>query len=152
VLDIIILILLALAAFSGWRAGAITMLLSVVILLAAAYFASMFALQAGNILKIGSEWARPTIGFAFVFLVLMIIGAALKRAIKPKSGISRSLDQALGAVLGIVRGVIILSFIFLLIARFDLPKAPAIEKSMLYKPILSCSTSIATVLKPMLHT
>ena len=151
-LDIIILILLALAAFGGWRAGAITMLLSVVVLIIAAYLASLFAVQAGNILKIGEAWMRPTIGFAFVFLILMIVGAILKKAVRPKSGLSKSLDQSLGALLGIVRGVIILSFIFLLLARFDLPKASAIEKSILYKPILSCSISIASVLKPMLHT
>src|SRR3954468_10679645 len=98
--DIAIIVLLALAAFKGWRAGALTMLLSIAILIVAGVLASSLAETVGNLLKIGPAFSRPVIGFVFTFIVLIVLGGFVKRLIKPKRGVLRGLDAMVGAVLG----------------------------------------------------
>ena len=149
-LDIILLLALVLAAIGGWRSGAIAMLVSLVVLIAAAFVASVFAQQAGNVLRIGPEFSRPVIGFFFLFAVLLILGSLLKRFVRPKSGLARGLDQTIGAVLGVARGVLILSFLLLVLSKVALPPGSMTAHSIGYRPILESSTVIASVLRPLM--
>lgn len=149
--DIILLVLLALSVIGGWRSGAIAMLLSVGILIAAAFGASMFADQVGNLLKIGPVWVRPVVGFVFSFIVLLIIGGWIKRAIRPKHGILRSMDGFAGAILGLIRGAIIVGMLLALLSLIHLPPERTTEHSKIYPVLLKTSTIFMGVLNPYIH-
>jgi membrane protein required for colicin V production len=150
-IDIILLVIFLLSAIAGWRSGAISMLLSVVVLIAAAFGASLLADAAGNLLKIGPVWIRPVVGFVFSFIVLLIAGGFIKRAIKPEHGLLRGLDGFAGAILGIIRGAIIVAMLLALLNIIDLPPARTTEHSRIYPALLKTSTVFITVLKPYIH-
>ncbi len=152
IVDLVILVLLALAAFNGWRSGAIAMVLSVAVLLLAGIGATMFAGRAGELLSIGSAWLHPIVGFLFVFIILMIAGSWIGRVIKPKHGILRGFDGMAGAVLGFVRGVLVLSLICAVFKLIHLPPERTTEKSVLYPELLKTSGVLIGVLRPYIHS
>jgi uncharacterized membrane protein required for colicin V production len=150
-IDIILLIIFLLSAIGGWRSGAISMLLSVVVLIAAAFGASMLAGAAGNLLKIGPVWIRPVVGFIFSFIVILILGSFIKRIFKPKHGLLRGLDGIAGAILGMIRGAIIVAMLLALLNVVHLPPERTTERSRIYPALLKTSTVFITVLKPYIH-
>ncbi len=149
-IDIVLGLLILWGAWGGWRSGFLGMLLSVVILIAAAVIASLFAVQAGELLHLGQVFARPVIGFFFLFILLLVAGSMVKRAVKPKAGISKGLDSVLGACLGGLRTALVLSFLLILLRLISLPPATATQHSIFYKPVLACSTLFVGVLKPLI--
>ena len=146
-LDIFLFVVLAYGAWSGWSAGALTMVLSLAILIAAGLIASAFAVQAGAMLRIGPAFAHTVIGFLFVFIVLMLAGSFIKRAIKPKHGVLRGLDGIVGLILGVIRNAFILSIILLPISMTHLFPQSLTERSVLYPIILKTSTPIVGVFR-----
>jgi len=148
ILDLVIAAVILWGAWGGYRSGLIAMLLSVVILIAAAVVASMFSTQAGHLLRIGEPFLRPVIGFFFLFIILLIAGSFVKRAVRPKAGLSKGLDRGLGAVLGGLRTAIVLSFMLVLLHLVSLPPAATAAQSKLYQPILDLSTVVVKILKP----
>ncbi len=150
VIDIVLGLAILWGAWGGYRTGFLGMLLSIVILIAAAFIASLFATQAGELLHLGPAYGRPVVGFFFLFILLLVAGSLIKRAVKPKSGISKGIDQALGACLGALRSALILSFVLVLLRLVSLPTESAVTHSMLYKPVLECSTMVVGVLKPLI--
>jgi uncharacterized membrane protein required for colicin V production len=152
IVDLILLGLLALAAINGWRTGAIAMLLSIAVLIIAGIGASMFAARAGEVLNVGPAWVHPLVGFLFVFLVVLIAGSWMKRIFTPKHGILRGFDGVAGAVLGFIRGVLVLSLILAVFGLFHLPPRSTTEKSVVYSALLQTSGVLIGVLKPYIHT
>jgi uncharacterized membrane protein required for colicin V production len=150
-IDIILLILLLLSAIGGWRTGAIGMLLSVVVLIAAALGATALAEPVGNILKVGSVWLRPVVGFLFSFIVLLVAGSWIKHVFRPKHGLLRGLDGIAGAILGLIRGVIIVGMLLALLNLIHLPPEHTTEHSRIYPVLLKTSTLFIAVLKPYIH-
>ena len=150
-LDIILLILIALAAFGGWRSGAVAMVISIAVLIIAAVAASAFAGKVGGLLHIGAPWAWPIVGFMFTFIVLLIAGSWVKHFIRPKHGLLRGLDGLVGAVLGLARGAIVLGLLLALLQLVHLPPEHMIQGSILYPLLLKISTLLIAVLKPYIH-
>jgi uncharacterized membrane protein required for colicin V production len=150
-LDIILLLLLAVSVWNGWRSGAMAMVISVAVLILAALGASAFSGEVGNLLKIGPDWSRPVVGFIFTFVVLLILGNWVKRAIRPKHGLLRGLDGLLGAALGLIRGAIVLGLLLGILKLVHLPTEHATEHSTLYEPLIKTSTIVAGVLTPYVH-
>jgi membrane protein required for colicin V production len=150
-LDIILLILLALSAWNGWKSGAMAMIIAVVVLIVAALGASAFAGQVGAMLKVGPDWSRPVVGFIFTFVVLLVIGNVVKRAIRPKHGLLRGLDGLLGSALGLVRAVLVLGLLLGILKLVHLPPEHTTEHSTLYGPLIKTSTIVAGVLTPYVH-
>jgi membrane protein required for colicin V production len=151
VLDLIIVVLLALAAFGGWRSGAIAMLVSIVLLIVATIAASMLAMKVGGLLHVGPNWLWPVVGFIFTFLVLMIAGSWAKRLIRPKQGLLRGMDGIAGAFLGLLRGVVVLALLLALFQFFHLPPDNITANSVLYPLLIKAATLLIAVLKPYLH-
>ena len=149
--DLILLVLLLLSAWKGWRSGALSMLLSVAILILAAIFASELAHRVGDVVRVGSEWFRPIVGFAISFLVLLIAGNWLTRLIRPKHGFLRGLDGLVGGVLGLLRGALLLGLLLALIALVHLPPERTTQDSTLYPILLEFAGTIFGVLKPYIH-
>lgn len=152
VLDLILLVLLLLSAYSGWRSGAMAMLLSVVVLIVAVVVSSMLGGRVGTVLHIGPNWLWPIIGFLLTFIVLLIAGSWVKRLIKPKTGLLRSLDGLAGAVLGIIRALVILGMILALFQLVHLPPTNVVVSSMLYPLFIKTAGLLIGVLRPYLHT
>ncbi len=152
ILDLILLVMLGLAAFNGWRSGAIAMVLAIVVLIAAVLLATSFAGQVGSFLGVGPTWARPVVGFAFGFLVLMIAGSWIKHFFSPKTGILRGFDGIAGAALGLIRGFLVLSFLIGIFNIFHLPPERTTERSHVYPVLLRTSTILVGVLRPYIHT
>jgi membrane protein required for colicin V production len=143
IFDLVLLLMLAAAAFNGWRSGAMAMIVSVAVLAVALIAGSSFAAQAGNMLHVGPDWLRPIIGFLFVFVVVMILGNWAKRMIRPKTGILRGLDGLVGAALGFVRGLLVLSIFLAVLRLIHFPPARWSEQSHLYPALLHVSTWIS---------
>ncbi len=152
VLDLILIVLLALAAIGGWRSGAMTMLVSIIVLIVASIAASMLALKVGTMLHIGPNWSWPIVGFIFTFLVLMIAGSWTKRLIRPKRGLLRSMDGIAGALLGLIRGVVILGLFLALFQLVHLPPDSITANSVLYPLLIKAATLLIAVLKPYIHS
>jgi uncharacterized membrane protein required for colicin V production len=151
ILDIILLVLLVLAAIGGWRSGAMAMLVSVVVLVVASVAASMLAMKVGGTLHVGPSWTWPIIGFLLTFIVLLIAGSWVKRLIRPKEGLLRGLDGIAGAVLGLLRGVVILGLLLALFQLVHLPPDKITEHSILYPLLIKAATMLIAVLKPYIH-
>jgi membrane protein required for colicin V production len=143
ILDIVLLLMLAGAAFNGWRMGAMAMIISVAVLAVALIAGSSFAAQAGDMLHIGPDWLRPIIGFLFVFLVVIILGNWVKRFFRPKTGILRGLDGLVGAALGFLRGLLVLSIFLAVLRLVHFPPAKWTERSHVYPGFLHVSTWIS---------
>ncbi len=140
-----------LAAIGGWRSGAMTMLVSVVVLAVAAIAASMLAMKVGGTLHVGPNWTWPVIGFLLTFLLLLIAGSWVKRLIRPKDGLLRGMDGIAGALLGLLRGVVILGLLFALFQLVHLPPDKITSGSILYPLLLKAATLLIAVLKPYIH-
>ncbi len=151
VLDLIIVVLLALATIGGWRSGAMTMLISVVLLIVATIAASILAMKVGGMLHVGPNWAWPVVGFIFTFLVLMIAGSWAKRLIRPKNGLLRGMDGIAGALLGLVRAVVILGLFLALFHHVNLPPDKFTSGSVLYPLLLKAATLVIGLMRPYLH-
>jgi uncharacterized membrane protein required for colicin V production len=151
ILDIILIVLLALAAIGGWRSGAIAMLVSIALLIVATIVASMLALKVGGMLHVGPNWSWPIVGFIFTFLILMIAGSWAKRLIRPKHGLLRGMDGIAGALLGLLRGVVLLGLFLALFQLVHLPPDNITANSVLYPLLIKAATLLIAVLKPYLH-
>ncbi len=147
-LDIILLVLLAVATYSGWRSGAVAMVISVLVLVVAVILASALAARVGALVHIGSPWAWPIVGFVFTFLVLVILGSWLRRFFRPKHGLLRSMDGLFGAVLGFARGAIVLALLAALFDLIHLPPERMTQGSHIYPVLLKISTMLIAVLRP----
>ena len=150
-LDIILLALLALATIAGWRSGAIAMVLSVAVLVAAGIGAMLLALPVGEAFRIGPGWVHPIIGFLFSFIVLMIAGSWVKHFFTPKHGILRKFDGALGALLGFIRGALILSLLMGVFKLMHFPPERTTQRSSVYSVLIETSGFFFRVLRPYIH-
>jgi membrane protein required for colicin V production len=147
-LDIILLLVLAFAAYKGWRAGSLSMLLGLALLVVAALLASTFAGSFGTVIGVSNAYLRPVIGFIAIFVGVLILGKWIRKFIRPKRGILRGADGLLGAVLGLIRGVILVSVLLVILRLVHLPSESARENSVLYPVVLKTSTSVIHVLRP----
>lgn len=147
-LDIVLVILLALAALKGWRAGFLAMLIGLAVLVVAGLLGAAFGGAFGEALGISSSYLRPVLGFVLVFAIVLAIGSALKKFIRPRRGVLRGMDGVLGAGLGVIRAAFILSVCLVILRLFHLPSESTRESSILYPIVLKTSTSVINVLRP----
>lgn len=151
ILDIILLVILGLATIGGWRSGAMAMFVSVIVLIGAAIVASLLAVKVGGMLHLGPVWGRPVVGFIFTFMVLLIAGSWIKRFIRPKHGLLRGIDGIAGAILGLVRGIVILGLLLALFQLVHLPPSRITSDSVIYPLLIKGASQLFAVLRPYLH-
>ncbi|MDP4198975.1 MAG: CvpA family protein [Bacteroidota bacterium] len=151
VFDIVLLILLLLAALNGWRSGAMSMVLSIVVLAAALVAGSVFGSRIGELLHIGPDWIRPVIGFLFTFLVIMILGSFVKRMLRPAAGLLRGLDGLAGAALGFLRGLVVLSLFLGIFKLIHFPPSSWTEHSRLYPKFVHISGWVTGEITQLAH-
>jgi membrane protein required for colicin V production len=139
ILDLVLLILLLLAALNGWRSGAMSMLLAIVVLAAALLAGAALGSKVGDMLHVGPDWLRPIIGFLFTFVVVMFLGSWIKRVVRPAHGLLRGLDGAAGLVLGLIRGAVVLSLLLAMFKFIHFPPEHWTENSRLYPKFVNAS-------------
>lgn len=149
VLDLIFLGMLALAMLNGWRSGAVIMILSLVGLIVAGLLASHYGGAIGDALGVGPSALHPIIGFLIAFLVLTAVFRLIRIGLKPRGGLLRGIDGIVGLLLGLLRGIFVLSIILLLLQLIHFPPQKYTEQSRAYPWLLKASAQIIHVLKPL---
>lgn len=142
-------VLLVSVLIGAWR-GVVYEVLSVMSWVAAFVLAQWFAGDVGWQLPMGtaSETARYVAGFAVVFVVTLVVCALLIALMKKfVSAIGlRPIDRALGALFGLVRGVLLLLLVVLVVSRTPLQRHTAWQASLGPKLL----GSVAKIVTPML--
>lgn len=152
ILDIIIVILAALGALQGWKKGAVSMILSFVGLILAGWFASAVARPVGNALSIGPVYLHMIIGFLIVFLILIVLFRLLLNIVRPRAGVLRGIDSILGAVVGGLRALFMMSILFFIFSFGHLPPESVTSKSRLYSPVMKFSAKIIGIFSPVFRS
>lgn len=147
-LDIILLLVLLFAVFGGYRKGLVSVILSIVFLVLAMYGAGMLGGWVGDALKINPAYLSRIVGFMIAFGVLYFIGRVIKDRIKPKSGILGGVDKLAGAILGLVRGLLVLSIALVFLRVIHLPPESMRTSSRLYPHVVSIAPSLVKLLRP----
>jgi membrane protein required for colicin V production len=155
-IDIILAVFLVYFAYKGFSSGFIvsvaTLIGLVLGLYAAAHFSEFTAgwLQSDMGMKSSNlRLIAYVITFVLVVLLVFILGRFLTGVVKTVGlGI---VNRLAGALLGILKGVLIASFIFMLINRVD-PRSALLsqqqkDESLLYKPVCNIAPVVIPVLK-----
>lgn len=127
-IDIIIIILLALAVGIGFKKGLVQEIVGIIALVIAFFLAlKLHMVAAAMLAKMISGLPKhiaPTVGFVTVFLIVFlaitIVGWLLAKIIKATP--LDFADKIGGMVIGLVKGALIISVILLLLALAPLPK------------------------------
>lgn len=139
-LDIIILIVLAVGLFRGYRSGAVRQIANLVGLLAAFVSASLLMGPVSALFE--SRLGIPPdfsvfAAFLGIFLVVRVVvrgfGASLDESLAktPLSGLNR----LVGGATGTLKSAVVLSLLFLLLGFAELPSQPSRIQSDLYEPV-----------------
>ncbi len=149
ILDIIIIVIIAFAAFRGWRKGAVRIISTFVILIAAILIASAFGTQFGRAIGVGPTLLHAVTGFFILFFILYIIGSFLRRFLTPKSGIFSGANKTLGLILNVIIFVLILGLVFGFLRIFQLPSTKLANESKTYPLVLRSSAVLVSQIKPL---
>ena len=141
VLDIILLILLALGVYEGFRDGIIVQLGGIAGLLLGVYFAFRFGPWVSSLLAIPEDFSRIA-GFIIVLLAVILIVTILSRLLSKVLnvtglGILNKLGGVILAVFktGLILGLLLYCFDYLN-RRQDWVEKQTLEKSALYSPLI----------------
>ena len=125
-MDVVLVGFIAAFIFAGFRSGFIWRLLGIVYIVIAAVAGAYFRYAVGAIASqffptIPSDYAN-LVGFAIAFPAILvglhILEAAFLRKVVPQHGLSRRMDQALGAVLGGIEAIMILSVVVVVVDAY----------------------------------
>jgi membrane protein required for colicin V production len=127
-IDIIIIILLAVAVGIGFKKGLVQEIVGIIALIIAFFLAlKLHMIAAAMLTKMIPGLTRPiapTVGFVAVFLVVFlaitVVGWLLSKIIKATP--LDFADKIGGMVIGLVKGALIISILLLLLALLPLPK------------------------------
>lgn len=113
VFDIISLLVLLWAVFSGWRSGFVSQVLSFAGLIAGVVLAVRFGNMVGAAMGLESQFAMP-VGFVTVFIVTVMVASLVARLVRKlfsAAGLG-SVDVLLGILLSVVKFGLILGVVF----------------------------------------
>lgn len=144
-LDLIVCIALAAAAFNGWRKGLIGKLFSLAGLVVGVWLALSFGTRCGEALHLEGTTAAA-VGFAAVFLAVAVAASLAGRlASKACSTIGLGgLDTLLGIALALLQAVLLLGLAFKAVDYLD----PALidrstrEESKCYGPLMRATDAV----------
>lgn len=150
--DIITLIVLLWAVFSGWRNGFISQCFSLAGIVAGIILSARFGTEAGVYMKLDPQFAT-IVGFISVFVATVIVAGLIARALRKLfSAIGLgSWDVILGIALSIVKFMLILSIVFCkfdsLNKEVDLVSREYMAESYAFRPVSSLSEPVLTWLQ-----
>lgn len=125
-MDVVLVGFIAGFIFGGFRTGFLSRLLGIVFAAAAAVAGAYFRYPVGVIAKqvfptIPADYANLvgyTIAFPAILVLLHLVRAIAFRKMVPQHGLSRELDQALGAVFGGIEAILILSVLVVVVDTY----------------------------------
>ncbi|KOR30004.1 hypothetical protein TI04_07225 [Achromatium sp. WMS2] len=144
--------IIGISALSGLFRGLIREALSTVVWILALWLAWYYFRTLADYLRpwIGSQSIRLAVAFVIAFLIVVIVGGLvgmLLGLLVDKSGLS-FIDQLLGAVFGIARGVMLVTILVLLGELTTLPKEDWWRESQLIGNIQHIAAWIVEFLPP----
>lgn len=138
--DIVLLIVLAVFAFSGWRKGLLKKVISLGSLVVAIFLATKYSALVGRtyLHSVGLSGGIATvIGYLLIVLAVMIVQAVFYR-IFVKNLAEGLWNKLTGAILGIFEAALLMSILFLFLGTyFQYPSEETREESILFPPIKS---------------
>lgn len=139
-LDLVILIVLAAGIAHGFSTGLIRQVASVFGMLLSFLLALQLMQPVGQMAarSIGtSESVAPLIGFVLVFLVVqlgvMLVTRLIDKVVKELK--LTGVNRVLGGGAGAFKAAIVLSVVFMVLVRFEVPSESARSASTLYAPV-----------------
>lgn len=148
-IDILIVALIVLSAYLGWKKGALWILASLFVLIGAILIATAFATPFGKMLGFGNTFLQPVTGFFVLFIIIYILGKFLRKFLTPKSGIFAGADKILGLVFAVIRTILVLGLLLGFLRIFDMPSPKVANASVTYPIILRSGTMFVSQLKPL---
>lgn len=146
-IDLIVLLVAALAIFDGWRLGFVTQLISLAGLAAGIWLAMHYGTQAGHLLRLDEDIATVG-GFVVVLLASVIVTAVIARLIKQLcrfAGFGLP-DVLLGIALSLIKYLVLLSLLFsafdTLNQDYTLISAQTVKESKFYRPVLRLADAL----------
>lgn len=137
-LDIIILLFLLVSFIVGFKDGFVRKLIGTLSFILALYLSVTLSGYAGKVLSrsLGTEiyFSELAGGFS-VFLLIMVAGAFLKRAVHPFEKLNNLLNRIIGGVVGLIQVAYFLSAVLFLANIFGVPSRQAQARSILYNRI-----------------
>ena len=149
-LDIAIIGLILISVLVGFIRGFTKELMSIAAWVISIYLAFNFYAPAATYFSqfINNELASSIVGGAAIFIgslfILSLIGYLISKAVSA-SGI-KGTDRVLGAVLGIVRGVLIIGFLIVIASIFNMQNRTIWQESQLINHFEPVATIINSVL------
>jgi membrane protein required for colicin V production len=124
IVDIIVFSVVLLSLVFGGFRGLVKEALSLAFWVIAAVLASMFSIQAGEAVfgtLISSPALQRVAGFLLVFVVTVFAGGLVSNGLSKlmsKAGLG-GVDRALGALFGIIRGIVIVTLVVAVTAQME---------------------------------
>ena len=121
--DICVLVIVGISCLLGVFRGLVKEALSLAFWVGAAVSAGLLSSKFGHLLSgaISSPALQRVVAFVLIFVLVIFTGGLISNGISrlmSKAGLGAA-DRALGAVFGIIRGVVIVTVIVMLTARFN---------------------------------
>lgn len=150
--DVIIIVLLAIGAYSGYKQGLFIGLLSIVAFFIGIIFAFKFMHWGAELLSEKVEsltFMLPFISFIIIFLVVTVVIRILAYMVKKALDLTilGTFDNFAGAILGLFKWMIMLSLLFWVGKSFEytLPDH-LVENSVIYPAITPIAPALVSVL------
>ena len=137
--DYTVAVILLLSAALGWWRGVVYEALSLAGWIGAGFVSRFFSADLAPLLPeaLGTETARLAFAFAMLFAGTLVVGgimAWLVSKLVKWIGLSR-LDRSLGALFGVVRGVLVVLVLVLLAGMTALPQQPFWRDALMSRPL-----------------
>lgn len=151
IFDIVIIILLALGAVSGFKKGLITSAAGLLALLLGVWGGLKFSYIIGNWLADHTEFSERTIAIISFIVIFIVIVSLVNMVGKGLSKLVESIDlgmwdKVFGIAFGIIKAAFILSVLIAIINAYNplnfAIKTETKEKSLFYKPIAPIAPKI----------
>ena len=145
VLDFLVLLVVSVSVVSGATKGIIRVIVSVAFTVAGLVLAAHLYMYGADLLRIFvASWLANLLGFIAVFVVVVVAGSLLawrlRKAVK-RARMSWA-DHMLGGALGLIRGWLICSVIYLALTAFPV-KPEAVERAYFSPALLEGTRVIA---------
>lgn len=126
--DVIVIFLLVVAVFLGWRAGAVSQVGRVLAAVLAVVGAPYAAIPVRDILFSDSQWSRPAVEASslfvagvLIYLTVAITGWLVVKAMRAASDNLSHLDRLGGSAIGALKGLVLVYFVLTVFVLLEVP-------------------------------
>jgi uncharacterized membrane protein required for colicin V production len=139
IIDVFLLAALGLSSYLGYRGGLAKKLFNLLMLLFAVVIASRFMHTVGRFFAdagVMGETVSYVVSFTLIMLAIMVPSLLLYHRFGKSEGTIKTGTAAVGAVLGLIEGAMIVSFLLIGLKILDIPDEDTRQASLLYRPLV----------------